>query len=36
VKRFPPNFGSVDQFIDSNDVLQQLRLLRRLGMALYQ
>lgn len=36
VKRFPPNFGSVDQFIDSTDVLQQLRLLRRLGMALYQ
>ena len=36
VKRLPPNAGSVDQFIDSHDVLQQIWLVRRLGAALYK
>jgi hypothetical protein len=34
VKRLTPNIGSVDQFIDSHDVLQQVSLVRRLGVAL--
>jgi hypothetical protein len=36
VRRLPPNVGSVDQFIDSHDVLQQIWLVRRLGAAIYQ
>ena len=32
----PPNIGSVDQFIDSHDVLQRIPLVRRLGTALYE
>ena len=36
VRRLPPNAGSIDQFIDSHDVLQQIWLVRRLGAALYK
>ena len=36
VRRLPPNIGSIDQFIDSHDVLQQPTLARRLGAALYK
>ena len=32
VKSIKPNFGSIDQFIDSTDVLQQLSVVRRLGL----
>lgn len=32
VKSIRPNVGSIDQFIDSTDVLQQLSLVRRLGV----
>jgi hypothetical protein len=35
VKRLPPNIGSIDQFIDSHELLQQLSALRRLG-AVYE
>lgn len=30
LKRITPNVGSIDQFIDNHDVLQQVRLVRRL------
>ncbi len=36
VMRLPPHAGSVDQFVDSHDVLQQIWLVRRLGAALYK
>lgn len=32
VRRIPPNVGSIDQFVDSHTVLQQLSLVRRLGV----
>jgi hypothetical protein len=32
VKRLEANIGSIDQFIDSTDVLQQLQVVRRLGV----
>jgi len=32
VKRLPPNIGSIDQFIDSTDVLEQLSMVKRLGV----
>jgi hypothetical protein len=36
LKRITPNIGSIDQFIDSHDVLQQVSLVRQLGTALYK
>lgn len=36
VKRITPNVGSIDQFIDSTDVLQQLSVVRRLGVVYKQ
>lgn len=36
LKRLTPNIGSIDQFIDSHDVLQQVSLVRRLGVALHK
>ena len=35
-RHLTPNVGSVDQFIDNHDVLQQVSLVRRLGEALYK
>ena len=32
VKSIPPNVGSIDQFVDSTDVLQDLSMVRRLGV----
>lgn len=32
VKRITPNVGSIDQFVDSTDVLEQLSVVRRLGV----
>ncbi len=36
LKRSTSNVGSIDQFIDSHDVLQQISLVRRLGVALHK
>ena len=36
VKGLTPNIGSVDQFMDSHDVLQHIALARRLGAALHR
>jgi len=36
VKSITPNVGSIDQFIDSTDVLQQLSVVRRLGVVYKQ
>ncbi len=36
VKSLTPNVGSIDQFIDSTDVLQQLSVVRRLGVVYEQ
>ena len=36
LRHLMPAVGSIDQFIDSHDVLQQIWLVRRLGAALYK
>jgi hypothetical protein len=32
VRRLTPNVGSIDQFVDNTDVLEQLSIVKRLGV----